>query len=785
VAILTLALGIGVNSVVFTIVNAALINGLPFHEPQEIVDVSTNRSMSYPDYLDYQQQNKSFRGIAAYSNLSADLSDNETAAERVNGALISANMFPILGEGPAIGRVFTADDEKPGAAPVVMLSHFLWLSRYGGKSDILGRTIRVNLQSYTVVGVMPEGESFPQDTRVWLPLVPDQTLQKRDQRNLQAVGRLGPGVSITQAQTELKTISKRLTQAYPDTNKDVEATVMAFTDRGTRGPIRTILLSMQGAVGFVLLIACANMANLLLSRAVSRTRETSVRAALGASRWRVVRQLLIESVMISFLGGMLGLGFAYFGVRWFDAAVANTGKPYWIVFRMDYHVFAHFLFVCVLTGILFGLAPALQISRTNINENLREGGRGSSTGMRSRRLTAALLIGEIALTIVLLAGAGLMIRSFMNTQRFDIGVDTNRMLTVQIQPGAARYPQPSDRLAFEERTTEQLLSLPGMDSLVIASHPPAGGAALRTLKIEGRVMTDKNNRLPIEGRIAVFPGYFQSMNIKLSRGRDFRQADGLPGAEAAIVNQQFVTKYFPGEEPLGKRLRLGQDLNRGLDDPHAPWATIIGISPGVFQQPGREDALKIQPEIYVPFRQDPPVAFTVIARSHLPQDNVIAAIRNELRNIDPDIPLYNIRSLDEILRQQRWPYIVFGSLFATFGAIALLMSAVGIYAVTAYGVGQRTQEIGVRIALGASHRNVMWLVLRQGLVRIAAGLIMGLLAALAVSRVLTGILVNIAPTDPVTFVSISAVLAAVTVLACFIPARRAMSLNPVEALRAD
>jgi putative ABC transport system permease protein len=786
VAILTLALGIGVNSVVFTIVNAALINGLPFRDPQEIVDISTNRSMSYPDYLDYQEQSRSFRGMAAFSPLAADLSDEVNAAERVNGALISANLFGLLGEKPEIGRDFSPDDEKLGAAPVALVSHFLWQSRYGSKPDVLGRAIRINLQTYTVVGVMPEGEEFPQATRVWLPLQQDQAHQKRDQRNIQVVGRLAPGVSLTQAQTELKTISTRLTQAYPETNKDVQAELIPFTDRNTRGPIRTVLLSMQGAVGFVLLIACANVANLLLSRAVGRTRETSIRTALGASRWRVVRQLLIESIVMSFLGGVLGLGFAYFGVRWFDAAVSNTGKPYWIVFAMDYHVFSHFLALCVLTGVLFGLAPALQISKTNINENLREGGRGTSGGIRARRLTAALLIGEIGLTLVLLVGAGLMIRSFLNTQRFDIGVDTSKMLTVQIQPPASRYPQPADRLAFEERMMQRLASLPGMDSIVIASHPPAGGAATKTLKIDGRDMADKNNRLPFVGRVAVFPGYFQAMDLKLLRGRDFTPSDGSPGSEVAIVNQPFVDRYFPGEEPLGKRIRLGVDLDRGLEDPKAPWVTIIGVSPGVFQQGGgRNTNLVIQPGIYLPFRQDPPIAFTVVARSHLPQDNVITSIRNELRNIDPDLPLYNIRSLDDILRQQRWPYVVFGTLFATFASIALLMSAVGIYAVTSYGVGQRTQELGVRIALGASRQTVMWLVLKQGLVRITVGLILGLLAAFGVSRVLASLLVNIAPTDPVTFVSISIVLTIVTVLACWIPARRAMRLNPVEALRGN
>jgi predicted permease len=785
VAVLTLAMGIGVNSVVFTIVNAVLINGLPFHDPEEIVGVQTNRGMSYLDYIDYKQQSRSFKGISAFSPFPADLSDQKSDAERVNGASISADTFSTLGQKPLIGRDLTAADEKPGAVRVALISYFLWQARYGGKPDVPGRAIRVNLQTYTIAGVMPEGEAFPQDTRIWLPLIPDEDHQKRDQRNIDLVARLNTGVSLTQARTELRTISSRLAQAYPDTNKDVEATVFAYTDRNTRGPVRTVLYSMQGAVGFVLLIACANVANLLLSRAAGRARETSIRTALGASRWRIVRQLLVESVMMSFLAGILGLALAHFGVKWFNAELFDTGKPYWIVFAMDYRVFAHFLAVCVLTGILFGLAPALHISRTNTNESLKEGGRGTSAGLKARRTTAILLVGEIALTIVLLAGAGLMIRSFLNSEKLDVGVDTSRMQTVQIQPSRARYPGASDRLAFEEQLMQRLAALPGMELAVVASHPPAGGAAMRTLKIEGRDMADKNDRLPITGRIAVLPGYFQALNLRLLRGREFTPTDGGTGSEAAIVNETFVRKYFPNEDPLGKRIRIGQDLSRRRDDLTAPWATIVGVSPAVFQQTGGNNDLTVQPVVYLPFRQDPPLVFTVIARGRLPQDAIIASIRHELKTIDPDLPLYNIRSLDDILREQTWPYMVFGALFALFGFIALLISGVGIYSITAHGVGQRTQEIGVRIALGASRQNVVWLVVKQGLVRIVIGLTFGLLAAFGTSRLIASLLINVTPTDPVTFASISILLVTVTALACFIPARRATRLNPVDALRSE
>jgi len=381
-------------------------------------------------------------------------------------------------------------------------------------------------------------------------------------------------------------------------------------------------------------------------------------------------------------------------------------------------------------------------------------------------------------------GAGLMIRSFLITQRFDIGVDTRNIVTVQVAPPSSRYPQPADRLAFQERLSERLQSLPSMDTLTIVSHPPAGGAAFRTLKIEGRDMTDANNRLPIVARLSIVPGYFDALDLAVRRGRAFTETDGAAGAETVIVNEPFVARYFPDEDPLGKRLRLGEDLNRGTEDLEAPWLTIIGMSPPVFQQSSNQD-LSVQPTVYVPFRQEPPVAFTVLARSSMAGEAVVAAIRSELRQVDADLPLYNVRTMDDILAQRNWPYRIFGTLFATFAVIALLMSSVGIYAVTAYGIGQRTQEIGVRMALGARQRDILWLVLKQGITRISLGLALGVLAALGASRVLSAVLVNMTATDPTTFVSISLLLAAVTLLACFVPARRATRLDPVDALRVE
>ena len=785
VVVATLALGIGVNTTIFTIVNAVVFKGMPFDNPQELAFVSSNRgAISYPDLIDFRERGRSFKGLGAFSGLPADLSDGDAAAERVSGARITANTFSLLGAQPVIGRDFSPADEQRGAEPVVLLSYGLWTTRYGSDAAILGKAIRINLVEYTVIGVMRPGEAFPNDTRLWVPLVPDAAAENRNARNLVVFGRLGDGVSFERAGVELSTIAGALAQAYPDTNKDIEASVAPYTDRGTTGPIRVILYSLLGAVCFVLLIACANVANLLLARAVRRTRETSIRTAIGASRWRIVRQLLVESVMMSALGGVLGLGIGLLGVRWFDAATLPSGRPYWLEFTMDFRVFAYFAAISIFTGILFGLAPALQVSKSNVSENLKEGGRSGSGGKRAGRMTDALLVGQIALTIVLLVGAGLMIRSFLITQQFDIGVNTENLVSVQLTLPNARYPQPADRVAFQERLQERLEAVPGVDALTIVSQPPAGGAQMLTLKIEGREMVDANNRLPTVYRLVVVPDYFESLELPISRGRVFTETDGVPGAEAVIVNETFVARYFPDTDPIGSRLRLGQDLNRGTEDTAAPWLTIVGVSPPVFQQSPQQD-LSVQPTVYVPFRQEPLIGFTILARTQVAGDAVVTAIRNELRQLDQDLPLYNIRTMDDILAQRNWPYRIFGTLFGTFAVIALLISAVGIYAVTAHGVGQRTQEIGVRMALGADRRDILWLVLKQGTLRIVIGLVLGVLAAFGASRVFVSILVNTTPTDPTTFISICLLLAAVTLLACFVPARRATRLHPTQALRVE
>ena len=782
VAILTLALGIGANSTIFTLVNGVFLRGLPFEDPNEIVTLGTilplraeqRGRISYLDFLEYRERSRSFKGLGAFTGVGMDLSDPENAPERVSGASITVNTFSLLGQGPLKGRDFIPDDEEPGANPVTLLSYGLWQSPYGGDPSVVGREVRINLKYHTVVGIMPDGEGFPEGTQAWIPLL-DRSDDPRDQRDISVFGRLRSTVDMQQAIAEVNTIGESLSGAYPDTNKDIDATVYPFIDVGPE--FLAIFAALQGAVGFVLLIACANVANLLLSRAVGRMRETSIRAALGASRSRVVRQLLIESLVMSFLGGILGLGIAVLGVRLFWNAVSDTVPPYWLHFAMDYRVFGFFLAVSAATGILCGLAPALQISKANINDYLKEGSQRAGSGVRTRRLAGGLLIGQIALALVLLIGAGLMTRTFVNIQRIDFGIETSDVLTARLTLREEKYPEPEDRLAFEQRLQTRLEAMAGIDTLTIASHAPAAGTLRGDISFEDQELNDPEGRPTSVWRLAIAPGYFDALGIAMLGGRDFDGVDGGPGAEVVIVNAPFAARYWPGKNAIGQRIRLGEDAG-------SPWLSVVGVSPNVFQA-SSTPAVTDEPTVYVPYRQEPVPSISVIAVSQIPAQTIATSMREELRSLDPDLPLFNFSTMDNTIYQRTWFFRVFGGLFTIFALVALAMSSVGVYGVTAYAVGQRTSEIGIRRALGASKLNIVWLVLGQGLRRIVIGLMIGLVGAWGLSRVLGNLLFGVTPTDPLTYGLVLFVLVAVSAAACFLPARRAMLLNPSDALRTE
>jgi putative ABC transport system permease protein len=789
VAVLALGLGIGVNSTVFTFVNAVLLRGLPFANPDQIVHLNSRNTatgndlgVSYPDFQDWRAQSKSLASLAAYQGITTNISDSGHPPERANGVRVTANAFDIIGERPIRGRTFQETDDRKGAEPVVLIGYGIWKTRYGSDPAIVGRSIKINEVATTVIGIMADGMKFPNNADLWIPLIPDPEMEHRDVRRMNLFGRLAPRVTLKQAQTELAAITKALEQQYPDTNKAVGAAIMTFNDRFNGGPIRIVFLALMGAVGFVLLIACANVANLLLSRSAKRSREIAVRIALGASRARVIRQLLVESTLLAFLGGALGLLLSLVGVRLFDLAVADVGKPYWIKFTMDTTVFAFLVAVCFATGILFGIVPALQVSKTNLNDILKEGGRGNAGGRRARWLASSMVIAELALTIVLLAGAGLMIRSFMKLYALDIGVDTSRMLTMRLSLADKKYPTAERRRLFYDALVPRLSAIPGVAAASITSAPPATGAGSRQLEIEGRPPVDPD-KLPQVTTMFVSDSYFGTLGVSMRQGRPLRETDGNEGSEGVVVNARFVSQFFPGQNVIGKRIRLksggsGPDAQRPK-----PWMTIVGVAPTVRQR----NVQDVDPDAvaYVSYSLEPPNGTAILIRGQGEPGSLTSAVREAVQTVDPDQPVFAVKTMEEVFAESRWPYRVFGTMFTIFAIIALVLASVGIYAVTSYSVTQRTQEIGVRMALGARPAQVSWLILRQGLVQLAIGLAIGTAGALAAAPVLQALLVQIKPTDPATLAGIAVLFTAVTICACLIPARRATKLDPLTALRVD
>ena len=785
VAVVALGLGIGLNATVFTFVNAVLIRGLPFHHPEQILHINgrhtaTDRTqgISWLDARDIRTTARTFSGLAAYRNGAFTITEQGRPPERVNGVYVSANTFSLLGQPPLHGRTFLPDEDRPGAESVVLLGYGTWQSRYGADPSLIGRTIKVNDVVSTIVGIMPEGMRFPNNADLWRPLVPNANeLEKRDARSMMLFGRLADGVSRQQAEAELAGIARQLETQYPDTNKNVGLSVMTFNERFNGGPIRAVFLSLLGAVGFVLLIACANVANLLLARSATRSREIAVRFALGASRRRVVRQLLVESVLLACLGGILGLGLARVSVGLFDAAVANVGKPYWIEFTFDPTVFAYFAAICLTTGIVFGLAPALQVSRTNVNDVLKEGGRGTAGAARARRLVSTMVVAEITLTLVLLVGAGLMIRSFLKLYSLNLGTDTTNMLTVRLQLPDTTYSTSDERRLFHDALLARLGTIPGMHAVTVATAVPFGGTEGRTLEIEGRPALPENARRT--SVVAIAPGYFATLGVPIRQGRVFDDRDGAPGGEVAIVNDRFISQFLPGEDAIGKRIRLAAG---GRDQP-GPWLTIAGVSPTIRQ--GNPQNAEPDAVVYLPLRLEAPAFVNIITRSTVPAATVTTLVREAVQAVDPNLPVFGIQTMDEFLAQARWPYRVFGTMFTIFAFIGLVLSAVGIYAVTAYSVIQRTPEIGVRMALGAQRSQVSWLILRQGLLQLLIGLSLGTALAWYASAALQSLVVQIPVHDAVTFAVIIGVLAGVTAAACLVPARRATRMDPVSALRVE
>jgi putative ABC transport system permease protein len=789
IAAIVLALGIGANNAVFTIVNAVLLRSLPFPNSEQLVVLLTRDTrgrqsgISLADFEDWRSASRTLSGMTLVFGGSFNVSDEGRIPEQYPGSYVSANYFKMVGITPILGRDFGPEDDIPGGPPVVMLSNAAWQQRYGGDPNVLGTQIRLNGITATVIGVVRQGLGVPQQEQIWLPmsqLPPALRQQPRQARNYFGIGRLADGVTLEQARAELGAIGSALANKYPDSNKEL-APYPDPLQRLIVGPqIRLLFWALLGAVGFVLLIACSNVANLLLARASRRTGEMSVRVAIGASRWQVVRQLLTESVLLAFVAGELGLLLSVAGIRWFDSELQNVGRPWWMVFTMDWRTFGVLFGVCVVTGVLFGLAPALHVSRTNVNETLKEGGRSGSTGIRARRWANGLIVAQLALTLVLLAGAGFMMRSFYEMYNREIGIDTSRVLTMQLILPVRKYPTTESRTKFMEQAEERLSAAPDIEAVSIATNVPGGGGGSRQIEFAGRTDVAENER-PSITLLSVGSHYFDAVGARVLRGRAFNESDGLPGRESAIVNQRLVDMHFKGGNPIDSQIRFA---STGPGQPASEWLTIVGVAPNVRQRMDNQSA-EADPIVYITHRQNPTLTagMTLIARTRAGAAGAGLTLREAMRAVDPDQALFNLRTLDEVMGQQRFIYRVFGTMFSVFAGIALILAAVGLYAVTAYAVTQHTREIGVRVVLGAAPAQVIALFLRRGAVQLGIGLVIGVAGAFGVGRLLQALLVQTSPRDPLTLVSIVALLTIVAAVACIVPARRATRLDPLRALR--
>jgi putative ABC transport system permease protein len=781
-----LALGISATTGVFSLLDAVILRGVPFPHPEQVVVLGTrdarnrNLGVSYHDFLDWREQARSVSDMVLIGQPPFNVSEEGNAPERYAGAFVSAAMFRLIGETPLIGRDFLPEDDRDGADAVAVLGYRIWQTRYGGDASVLGRTITVNTLPVTVVGVMPPGMQFPPNTDLWMPLSQATITrgQSRDTRIYQVIARMRDGVTVAQAQSELATIAGALARDYPQTNADIVPTVEPYNQRAVGSQIRVIFWSLMGAVAFVLLIACANVANLLLARAAERAKEVGIRVSMGASRWRIVRQLLVESVALAFVAGAVGIPLAFIGVNLFDAATETVGKPYWMEFVIDRRVLAFFVAICVATGVAFGLAPALHVSKTSLNEVLKEGGRQGSSGVRAQRWTSALLVAQVALTVVLLSGAALMMRSFFALYQLDLGIDTSRLLTMQLNVNFRRYATPEQRSAFVRQLDERLAGISALEAATTASNWPLGGGGALQLAVDGRV-AEPGATLSLVTTMSVGTRYFDTVGLPLLRGRPFTASDDASGLAEAIVNQRLVDLHFGGSDPVGRQIRLTSEVPTGSVT--MPPLTIVGVAANLRQRQVQD--VDPDPIVYMPyFGTDLNTNIALIARTSAASSVVVPLIRDAVYAIDSDMPVFNVRSMEDVLAQQRWPYRVFGSMFTIFACIALLLAAVGLYAVMAYSVTQRTQEVGIRLVLGAQQREVVWLFLRRAVVQLAVGLTIGLAGAVGVGRLLQSILVG-GTQDVWTLIVIAAVMMAVALTACAWPARRATRLDPVAALR--
>ncbi|MGH7571207.1 MAG: ABC transporter permease [Gemmatimonadota bacterium] len=776
IAVLCIALGIGVNTTIFSAFNGLFLRPLPFAAPDRLVSINEASTafggwswneVAYPNFVDWTEESDVFAGAAAYEGHAFNLS-GESAPVYVGGGAVSTSFFEVLGVRPLIGRGFLPDEGEPGPSGVMVLGHDLWQQRFGGDPRVVGRTLRLDGEPHTVIGVMPAGFRFPERSELWVPLSLDPD-EGRGNHSYPNVARLAPGATIAQANAALAPITERLQRDFPETNATISALVVPLRDSLLAGEVKTILYIMLAAVGFVLLIACANVANLFLARATERRDELAIRSAVGAGRGRLVRQLLNEGLIVAAAGGAVGILIAAWGLDLIRMGIP-VDLPYWIRFDIDGRVLLFTFAISMGTGLVSAILPALRASRPDVNEVLKKGGRRGA-GRTRNRLRGALVVSELALSVVLLIGATLMIRSFLGLQHADPGFDPARLLSLSVHLAGDAYDADDERTDFLSRTIELVEALPGVESAAAVNLIPLSGSNTSTsFTVEGQPVAAGEE--PGADYRPITTGYFRTLGIPLLSGRDFTESEVRGEGQVVIVNETMAERFWTGKDAVGKRIRLS-----GGDE----WQTVVGVARDVQEQRLGEPA---ESQFYQPYSQRPWATMSLVVRTSLPDPaRVVPSIRGAIAGIDPSLALYQIEPLEQVVERSFWDRRLYGWIFAAFAGIALLLAAMGVYGVTAYTVSRRTHEIGIRMAMGAEARHVISRMIGQGLRPVLLGLGLGLVLAFGVTRVLAGFLYGLAPTDPLTFAGIALFLALIALLACYLPAWRATRVDPLIALR--